>query len=130
MHDFRSFIKLLDDRGELVRISREVEPRQELAGVMSKIETQRRAYFFENVTGAKFPLIGGLYNKLEKFGMALGHDSDEPFTHKLFDARIEAAKANPIAPNSVKSGPVKEVICTGNDVDLVQIPVPDIFRTG
>ena len=128
MHDFRSFVKLLDDRGELVHISREVEPRQELAGVMSKIETQRRAYLFENVTGAKFPLIGGLYNKLEKFGMALGHDSDEPFTHQLFDARIEAAKANPIAPSSVKSGPVKEVICTGDDVDLAQIPVPTFFE--
>jgi len=128
VHDFRSFIKLLDDRGELVRISREVEPRQELAGVMSKIETQRRAYLFENVTGAKFPLIGGLYNKLEKFGMALGHDSDEPFTHQLFDARIEAAKTNPIAPSSVKSGPVKEVICTGDDVDLAQIPVPTFFE--
>jgi UbiD family decarboxylase len=128
VHDFRSFVKLLDDRGELVHISREVEPRQELAGVMSKVETQRRAYFFENVTGAKFPLIGGLYNKLEKFGMALGHDSDEPFTHQLFDARIEAAKANPIAPSSVKSGPVKEVICTGDDVDLAQIPVPTFFE--
>ncbi len=128
MHDFRSFVKLLEDRGELVRISREVDPRQELAGVMSKIETQRHAYFFENVTGAKFPLIGGLYNKLERFGMALGHDSDEPFTHQLFDARVEAAKANPIAPNSVQSGPVKEVICTGDDVDLAQIPVPTFFE--
>jgi 2,5-furandicarboxylate decarboxylase 1 len=121
-------VKLLEDRGELVRISREVDPRQELAGVMSKIETQRHAYFFENVTGAKFPLIGGLYNKLERFGMALGHDSDEPFTHQLFDARVEAAKANPIAPNSVQSGPVKEVICTGDDVDLAQIPVPTFFE--
>jgi 2,5-furandicarboxylate decarboxylase 1 len=128
VHDFRSFVKLLDDRGELVRISREVEPRQELAGVMSKIEAQRSAYFFETVTGAKFPLIGGLYNKLERFGMALGHDSDEPFTHQLFDARIEAAKAKPISPVSVQSGPVKEVICSGDDVDLSQIPVPTFFE--
>lgn len=128
MHDFRSFVKLLDERGELDRVSREVEPGQELAGVMSKIEEQRRAYLFENVTGAKFPLIGGLFNKLERFGMALGHDSEEPFTHELFDIRIEAAKANSIAPVSVETGPVKDVICTGANVDLADIPVPTFFE--
>jgi 2,5-furandicarboxylate decarboxylase 1 len=128
VHDFRSFIKLLDERGELDRVSREVEPRQELAGVMSKIEAGRRAYLIENVSGAKFPVIGGLYNKLERFGMALGHDSEEPFTHKLFDIRIEAAKANPVAPVTVASGPVKDVIRSGDDVDLGDIPVPTFFE--
>lgn len=128
MHDFRSFIKLLDERGELDRVSREVEPNQELAGVMSRIEAQRRAYYFDNIKGAKFPLVGGLYNKLDRFAMALGHDSEEPFTHQQFDVLIEAAKANPVAPVSVATGPVKDVICTGAAVDLGDIPVPTFFE--
>lgn len=128
MHDFRSFIKLLDERGELDRVSCEVEPKQELAGVMSKIEAQQRAFFFENIKGARFPLVGGLYNKLERFAMALGHDSQEPFTHEQFDILIEAAKADPIAPVAVESGPVKDVIDSGDAVDLSQIPVPTFFE--
>jgi len=128
VHDFRSFIKLLDERGELDRVSREVEPNQELAGVMSKIEAQRRAYYFENVKGAKFPLVGGLYNTLDRFGVALGADSDGPFTHQQFDMLIEAAKASPIAPVSVETGPVKDVICAGAEVDLADIPVPTFFE--
>jgi 2,5-furandicarboxylate decarboxylase 1 len=128
VHDFRSFIKLVDSNGELDRISREVEPTQELAGVMSKIEASRRAFLFENVKGAKFPVIGGLYNKLERFGMALGHTGDQPFTHADFDGRIEAAKASPVAPNIVTDGPVKEVITRGDDVDLGDLPVPTFFE--
>ena len=95
MHDFRSFIQLLTDKGEIDRVSREVEPSQELSGVMLKIEKLQRAYLFEHVTGTKFPVVGGLYNKLERFGMALGHDFSTPFTNVEFDARIEAAKVNP-----------------------------------
>lgn len=128
MHDFRSFIQLLDDKGELDRVTREVEPRQELAGVMSKIENLRHAYLFEHIAGSKFPVVGGLYNKLERFGMALGHDFSTPFTHVEFDARIEAAKANSVSPVPVASGPVKEFVVTGDAINLADLPVPTFFE--
>jgi 2,5-furandicarboxylate decarboxylase 1 len=128
VHDFRSFIQLLDERGEIDRVSREVEPTQELAGVISKIEASRRAYFFENIKGAKFPVVGGLYSKLERFGYALGHDFAKPFTPEEFDARIEVAKAAPVEPVTVDSGPVKDVIVTGEAVNLGDIPVPTFFE--
>jgi len=126
--DFRSFIQRLKDRGEMDHVSREVERSRELAGVMSKIEMNRRAFYFSNVKDAKFPLIGGLYNRLERFGEALGHTGPEPFTHADFDARIEAAKANPIEPVTVATGPVKENIITGDAIDLNDLPVPTFFE--
>ncbi len=128
MHDFRSFVQLLKDRGEMDHVSREVERTQELAGVMSKIEAQRRAYYFESVKGAKFPVVGGLYNKLERFGLALERDDAETFTHEAFDGCIEAAKANPIEPVTVDSAPVHENLITGQAVDLADIPVPKFFE--
>ncbi len=128
MHDFRSFVQLLKDRGEMDHVSREVERTQELAGVMSKIEAQRRAFYFESVKGAKFPVVGGLYNKLERFGLALEHEDAENFTHEAFDGRIEAAKANPIEPVTVDSAPVHENLITGQAVDLADIPVPKFFE--
>jgi len=128
VHDFRSFIKLLEDNGEVDHISKEVDPGQELAGVMSKIEARRRAFYFERVKGAKFPVVGGLYNKLERFGMALGYNTGTPFTDEDFEALIEDAKAEPISPTTVTSAPVKDVIIRADDVDLSALPVPTFFE--
>jgi 2,5-furandicarboxylate decarboxylase 1 len=126
--DFRSFFQLLKARGDVDQVSREVERTQELAGVMSKIEANRRAFYFPNVKDASFPLVGGLLNRLERFGEALGHDDPETFTHADFDARIEAAKASPIDPVTLDTGPVKENIITGDAVDLSALPVPTFFE--
>jgi len=126
VHDFRSFIKLLEDNGEVDHISKEVDPGQELAGVI--IEARRRAFYFERVKGAKFPVVGGLYNKLERFGMALGYNTGTPFTDEDFEALIEDAKAEPISPTTVTSAPVKDVIITADDVDLSALPVPTFFE--
>jgi len=128
VHDFRSFIQLLKDRGEMDHVSREVERTQELAGVMSKIEARRRAYYIEHVKGARFPVVGGLYNKLERFGLALERDDAETFTHEAFDGCIEAAKASPIEPVTVTSGPVQENVITGPAIDLADLPVPKFFE--
>lgn len=126
--DFRSFIQILEDRGEVDHISRRVERTHELAGVMSKIDMQRRAFFFADVAGAKFPVVGGLLNSLERFGLALQHHDPATFSHADFDARIEAAKASPIEPATIDSGPCKENIVTGDDVDLADLPVPTFFE--
>lgn len=128
MLGFREFIRQLEDRGEVDHISREVDPRFEMAAVMEKIDQSRRAYRFDNVKGARFPVVGGLYNSLERFGRVLGHDGPEPFGHPDFDARIEAAKASPIAPVVVESGPCKENVIAGDDIDLAEVPVPTFFE--
>jgi UbiD family decarboxylase len=128
VHDFRSFIALLEEAGELDHISREVDPRFELAGVMGKLEAERRAFRFEHVTGARFPAVGGLYNKLERFGLALGHPAGQPFGHEDFDALLQRAKAKPVDPSTVEDGPVKQVRVSGPDVDLAALPVPTFFE--
>ncbi|MGI9344619.1 MAG: UbiD family decarboxylase [Gammaproteobacteria bacterium] len=128
MPGFRDFIQLLEERGEVDHISREVEPRFEMAAIMAKIDQNRRAYRFDNVAGARFPVVGGLYNSLERFGLVLGHDGPEPFSHADFDARIEAAKAGAMEPVVVDTGPCKENKLTGDDIDLAELPVPTFFE--
>jgi 2,5-furandicarboxylate decarboxylase 1 len=127
MHDFRSFANLLEERGELVRISREVEPKYELPALMTQLERERKAFIFERVAGAKFPLIGGLLNRVDKFGLALGHASPS-FDHADLDALIEKAKAAPVPVRLVENAPVKEVIRKGADIDLYELPVPTFFE--
>jgi UbiD family decarboxylase len=128
MHDFRSFTRLLEERGDLVRISRPVDSRFELAGVITRLEAEGRAFIFENVRGAKFPLAGGLFNRVTRFGLALEQPAADRFGHEDMDRLIERAKAAPMAPTALPTGPVKDVIKTGAAISLGDLPVPTFFE--
>ena len=129
MHDFRSLASLLESRGDLVRITRPVDSKFELAAVMTRLERAGKAFIFENVRGARFPLAGGLFNRIERFGIALDQPAtNAPFTHDDLDRHIENAKGRPIKPAVVKTGPSKEVIKTGADINLHELPVPSFFE--
>ncbi len=91
MLDFRGLVRLLEERGELYRISRPVDPKFEMPAVMEQIEKQRKAFIFENVKGAQFPVIGGVLNRIECYGWALGSRPGDPFTARDIDARFEKA---------------------------------------
>lgn len=128
MHDFRGLVKILEERGELYRISRPVEPKFEMPAVMEQIERERKAFIFENVKGARFPVVGGVLNRMECYGWALGSRPGEPFTAQDLDQRFETAKAAGIAPREVKFGPAKEVMVSGADINLSDLPVPTVFE--
>ena len=128
MLDFRGLAKLLEERGELYRISRPVDPKFEMPAVMEQIEKQRKAFIFENVKGARFPVIGGVLNRIERYGWALGSRPGDPFSARDIDDRFEKAKASRIPPRQVATGPVKDVVRTGSDINLADIPVPTVFE--
>ncbi|MBM4197763.1 MAG: UbiD family decarboxylase [Gammaproteobacteria bacterium] len=63
---------------------------------MTRLEAAGKAFIFENIRGATLPLIGGLFNRVDRFGAALGNaPPDRPFSHDDLDQRIEYARANP-----------------------------------
>jgi 2,5-furandicarboxylate decarboxylase 1 len=129
MHDFRSFSRSLEDRGELVRIRRPVDSKFELAAVMTRLEAAGKAFVFENVRGSRFPVAGGLFNRIERFGLALGHTAGaSSFTHDDLDRLIEQARANPVPPRLVQEGPSGECSETGAEIDLRALPVPQFFE--
>jgi len=128
VQDFRGLVRILEERGELYRISRPVEPKFEMPAVMEQIERERKAFIFENVKGARFPVVGGVLNRMECYGWALGSKPGEPFGAQDLDALFEKAKAAGIAPREVPSGPVKEVVRTGADIDTADLPVPTVFE--
>jgi 2,5-furandicarboxylate decarboxylase 1 len=129
MHDFRSLIRLLESQGELVRVGRQVDSRFELPAVMAQLEARGKAFIFENVSGASFPLVGGLFNRVDRFGLALAYPPGaRPFGHEDMDQHLERAKANPIRPLSAATAPSKEVIRRGDDINLLELPVPTFFE--
>lgn len=128
MHDLRSFVGLLEDRGELVRITREVEPKFELPALLPQLEKQGKAYLFENVKGAAFPLVGGLLSSAARLGLAVGQDVSGGYDHRNHAQVFGAALQSPHAWQEVATAPVKEVVRTGADINLHELPVPTFFE--
>ena len=128
MHDLRSFIELLDERGELVRIRREVSPRFELPALMVQLEKAGKAFVFENVKGAALPLTGGLLSNARRLGLAVGQDVSGDYDHRDHARVYREAVAAAQPPRVVDTAPVKDVILRGDDIDLAALPVPTFFE--
>lgn len=112
-----------------MRIKREVDPKFELPALLRQLEKSHKAFIFENIKGAEFPLIGGLLNSAKRLGQAVGKDtSSGPYEHRHHAAAFAAASASPIPHAIVDQAPVKEVIITGAEIDLGKLPVPTFFE--
>ena len=128
MHDLRSFAEWLEERGELVRISKPVERRFELPALLEQLEQSRKAFIFENVIDAGFPLIGGLLNSARRLGQAVGQDAGPDYDHRSHAAVFSRAVQAPVPFTVVASGPVQEQVLTGDAIDLGRLPVPTFFE--
>ncbi len=128
MHDLRSFAESLEANGELVRINREVDPRFELPALLEQLEARQQAYIFEHVSGKSFPLIGGLLSSPRRLGLAVGQNAGEEYSHRDHARVFAAALQNPLPPVTVATGPVKDVVLTGDAIDLDALPVPTFFE--
>jgi len=67
---FRDFISELERKGELVVISKEVDPKYEIAALLKQVEG--RAVKFTNVKGHKMPVVGGVGSSRELIAKSLG----------------------------------------------------------
>lgn len=128
MHDFRSFVNLLEESGDVVHIKKEVDPKFVLPALVHKLELAGKAFVFENVTGAKLPLIGGLLLDLERVARVHKISPAKKFTRAQHADLVLEATDNPIASLVVNGGPTKEVINIGDDVDVYELPVPTFFE--
>lgn len=115
--DLRSQIAFLESKGWLTRVKREVDPYLELSAVSKKLE-DGPALLFEKVKGYDIPVVIGTDNKRSRIAACLGTD-DLGLLH-----RYQEAIANPLPPQKVADGPVKEVKITEN-INLQELlPIP------
>ncbi len=76
--DLRDFIKLLEKRGQLKRISAEVNPDLELAAISDRVLGMGGpALLFENVIGSKIPVAINLLGTLERVVWSMGLEKTE-----------------------------------------------------
>jgi 2,5-furandicarboxylate decarboxylase 1 len=68
--DFRSFLFLLEEEEELVRIGKSVSTKFELAAVVSKLEG-KQAVLFEKIDGSQFKVVSNVIGTRRRFSLAL-----------------------------------------------------------
>ncbi|RFU36194.1 hypothetical protein B7463_g137, partial [Scytalidium lignicola] len=135
---YRAFLDYLRENGELLDINKAVSPYLEAAAITRKsTETRSEAPLFNNITGAKDGLwriagaVGALGTTEEtKYGRIAGH-LGLPINTGIKDVinkMIASKTAAPIPPRVVPTGPCKQNIILGADVNLDNLPVPMIHE--
>jgi 4-hydroxy-3-polyprenylbenzoate decarboxylase len=128
--DLRCWIDALERAGELRKVGAEVDWNIEIGTVMRLAQGAATgpALLFNNIKDYNRPdsrcrrIFGGGLSSYRRIAMMLGLSPD---THPGELVRIgRTILTGNIPPKIVKTGPVKENIVTGKDVDLFSLPVP------
>ena len=122
--DLREYLRALEGRGKLRHIPVEVDKDWEIAAVCRRVfqrvhPKERPALMFDKVKGFDIPVAAGtLGASPEVYALALECSPDE------IHSRWERAQLSPIEPEAVATGPCKEVVLQGDEVDLYRFPIP------
>jgi UbiD family decarboxylase len=123
--DLREYLSALENKGKLKRVKKEVDKDWEVAAVCRQLfrkipAAKRPALLFENVKNFPIPIAAGVLGaSKEIYAIGLETDSVEGINRK-WDHALE----NPIAPRIVSTGPCKDNIWHGNQVNILTLPVP------
>jgi gallate decarboxylase subunit C len=118
----RDAVSLLEERGELIKITEPISPNLEIAGVLKAMD-DGPALLFENVSG--FPglrFIGNLISRRDNLSALLGV-SDHREVKSIFRDAIDA----PLPPRVVDDAPCQEKVIT-DQIDIHRI-LPIITHT-
>jgi len=137
--DLREFIKKLDDAGELDTIDIEADPILEISEITDRVSKSfGNGLLFKNPKGSKHSLAINLFGSEKRMCIALEVDSLTDLGNRiinLIDKNVPAnfidklkaipmlLELNQILPKSVKKGVCKEVILTGDDIDILKFPI-------
>lgn len=115
--DFRQFLDVLRQHGELIDVSRPIALGDIGKAMKQSYRRQGPAIMFTG-TGSEFPLVCGVYSTREKALLAFQAD-DKTIMQKVLDGLDR-----PIAPTMVNgSAPCHEVVVT-DDIDITRFPIP------
>ncbi|HEB86377.1 MAG TPA: 3-octaprenyl-4-hydroxybenzoate decarboxylase, partial [Gammaproteobacteria bacterium] len=141
-NDLRDFIRLLEKKGQLKRISQPVDPFLEMTEICDRtLRAGGPALLFENPRGSDVPVLANLFGTTERVAMGMGEESVDALREvgKLLaylkepeppKGMKDAWQKLPIfkqvlnmSPNVVKKAPCQEVVFEGEDVDLGTLPI-------
>ena len=119
--DLPAYLDLLERHRpeEIVTISREIDPAYELTDLVVKLEREARrrpVLICERMKGTKFPVLTNLHASRSRLALAMGSAPDQ-----MLATYLRAMDA-PIPPRVVGTGPCKDVVLTGDGINLYDLP--------
>jgi 2,5-furandicarboxylate decarboxylase 1 len=117
--DLRSFLRALEQVEPIVDVTRAVSYDRELPAVVKLLESKGNpVVYFDHVAESDMPVICGVHGTRERIALALGSPLD-----RALDDYVDRVTRG-VAPVVTSSAPVKDVIRTGDQVDIGQLPIP------
>jgi 4-hydroxy-3-polyprenylbenzoate decarboxylase len=127
--DLREFLQKLEEIGELKRVKAEVDWNEEIAAIVQENAIKRGpALIFENIKDYKNTACRKLtmdsLGSFKRISLALDLPLDS-HPRDILNIWRERTKS-PIKPILVSTGPCKEVIKKGDDINIFDFPVPKL----
>jgi UbiD family decarboxylase len=119
--DLRTYLDAVKRRqpNEFQVVTQEVDPAFEITAIVVKLEREakkRPVLLFEKVKGTRFPVLTNLHASRSRLAAAMRCAPDQMLRTYL------AAMDKPVPPKVVATGPVKDVILKGEQIDLHDLP--------
>ena len=140
--DLREFISLLEQEGELKRITAEVDPNLEITEIADRcLRNGGPALLFENPKGSSVPLLANLFGNTKRIALAMGQQDleglrdvgrllaflKEPSPPKgwrdLWQSLPSYKNVLNMPPAVRKTAPCQEVVIAEEKVDLGFLPI-------
>ncbi len=137
----RDFIDFLQRRGQLVRVTVEVDPHLEITEICTRLlKTEGPAVLFERVRGFDMPVLANLFGTQERVGLAVGRslagleelgvllaELKQPEPPRgvggLMAVGRRFSRVRHMPVRRVHNPPCREVIRQGSEVDLTKLPI-------
>ena len=140
--DLREFISLLEQEGELKRITAAIDPNLEITEIADRcLRNGGPALLFENPKGSSVPLLANLFGNTKRIALAMGQDDleglrdvgrllaflKEPSPPKgwrdLWQSLPSYKNVLNMPPAVRKTAPCQEVVIAEEDVDIGFLPI-------
>ncbi len=138
--DLRDFIRFLEDKGELRRITTPVSHELEITELADRtVKSGGPALLFERVEGYDVPVLINMFGTHQRVAWALGVDDVEQLAGKVRET-LGLVQGPPVGiidkvrtlrdlvgmartqPKVVRRAPCQEVVLNGEDADLFSLP--------
>ncbi|MFU2089861.1 4-hydroxy-3-polyprenylbenzoate decarboxylase [Avibacterium avium] len=145
--NLRDFLQLLEEQGELKRISQEIDPYLEMTEISDRtLRAGGPALLFENPKGFAMPVLCNLFGTAKRVALGMGQNDvsalrevgkllaflKEPEPPKGFKdlwSTLPQYKQVLNMPAKVLSkAPCQDIVLSGDDVDLYRLPIMQCWK--
>ena len=127
--DLREWISLIDQDGQLHRVTAPVSAHEELAAAtyMAAQSEGARALLFDHINGTdgKTSILSNMLgSSTRRYALAVGLDPDLSITDLIKATRSRSKLRIPPKFIDETTAPVNEIVLLGDDIDITKLPAP------